>query len=76
LEVTPGIHKVDRLNANVLVFDQKELTLIDAGMPTSAQRILDHVDKINRKLSEITRIVVTHSIGVVFEEEALDIIHS
>jgi hydroxyacylglutathione hydrolase len=61
LEVTPGIHKVDGVNANVyLVFDEEELTLIDTGMPRSARRILDYVDKINRKPSEIARIVLTH----------------
>ena len=61
LEVTPGIHKVDGVNANVyLVFDEEELTLIDTGMPRSARRILDYVGKMNRKRSEITRIVLTH----------------
>jgi glyoxylase-like metal-dependent hydrolase (beta-lactamase superfamily II) len=61
LEVTPGIHKVDGVNANVyLVFDQEQLMLIDTGMPRNAKRILDYVHKMNRKPSEITRIVLTH----------------
>jgi len=61
LEVTAGIHKVDGVNANVyLVLDQQELMLIDSGMPRSTRRILDYVDKMKRKPSEITRIVLTH----------------
>lgn len=61
MEVTPNIHRVDGVNANVyLVLDQSELMLIDSGMPGSVRRIIDYVDKINRKPSEITTIVLTH----------------
>lgn len=34
--------------------------LIDTGMPGNAQNIIDYVNSINRKPSEITRIVLTH----------------
>jgi hydroxyacylglutathione hydrolase len=61
LEVIPNIHRVERVNANVyLVLDQEELMLIDTGMPGNVRRIIGYVNKMNRKPSEITRIVLTH----------------
>jgi glyoxylase-like metal-dependent hydrolase (beta-lactamase superfamily II) len=61
LEVTPNVHRVDGVDANVyLVLDQSELMLIDTGMPGSFRRIIDYVNGINRKPSEITTIVLTH----------------
>jgi glyoxylase-like metal-dependent hydrolase (beta-lactamase superfamily II) len=61
LEILPNIHRVDGVNANVyLLLDENELMLIDTGMPGSARRIIDYVNRINRKPSEITTIVLTH----------------
>jgi len=62
LEVIPNIHKVDGLRGSnaYLVSDQEGLILIDTGMPGNAQKIIDYVNSINRKPSEITRIVLTH----------------
>jgi hydroxyacylglutathione hydrolase len=57
----PNIHRVDGVNANVfLVLDQSELMLVDTGMPNNARRIIFYVNKIGRKPSEITTIVLTH----------------
>ncbi|MGA2574251.1 MAG: MBL fold metallo-hydrolase [Candidatus Methanomethylicaceae archaeon] len=58
----PNIHKVDGLRGSnaYLVSDQEGLILIDTGMPGNAQKIIDYVNSINRKPSEITRIVLTH----------------
>jgi glyoxylase-like metal-dependent hydrolase (beta-lactamase superfamily II) len=60
--VIPNIHKVDGLRGSnaYLVSDQEGLILIDTGMPGNAQKIIDYVNSINRKPSEITRIVLTH----------------
>jgi glyoxylase-like metal-dependent hydrolase (beta-lactamase superfamily II) len=62
LEVIPNIHRIDGLRGcNVyLVSDHDGLILIDTGMPGNAQKIIDYVNSINRKPSEITRIVLTH----------------
>jgi hydroxyacylglutathione hydrolase len=61
LEIMPNIHRVDGVNANVyLVLDQSELMLIDTGMPGSFRRIIDYANRIYRKPSEITTIVLTH----------------
>ena len=62
MEVIPNIHKVDGLRGSnaYLVSDQEGLILIDTGMPGNAQKIIDYVNSINRKPSEITRIVLTH----------------
>jgi glyoxylase-like metal-dependent hydrolase (beta-lactamase superfamily II) len=62
LEVIPNIHKVDGVRGSnaYLVSDQEGLILIDTGMPGNAQKIIDYVNSINRKPSEITRIVLTH----------------
>jgi len=61
LEILPDIHRVDGVNANVyLLLDENELMLIDTGMPGSARRIIDYVNRINRKPSEIATIALTH----------------
>jgi hydroxyacylglutathione hydrolase len=61
LEIIPNVHRVDGVNANVyLVLDRSKLMLIDTGMPGSFRRIIDYVNRINRKPSEITTIVLTH----------------
>lgn len=62
MEVIPNIHRIDGLRGcNVyLVSDKDGLILIDTGMPGNAQKIIDYVNSINRKPSEITRIVLTH----------------
>jgi len=61
LEILPDIHRVDGVNANVyLLLDENELMVIDTGMPGSARRIIDYVNRISRKPSEIATIVLTH----------------
>lgn len=61
MQISESIHQVDRVNGNVfLVIDEKELTLIDTGMPRNAGKILAYVHKIGREPSDISRILLTH----------------
>jgi hydroxyacylglutathione hydrolase len=61
MEIVEGIHKVDGVNANVyLVTDEKELKLIDTGMPRNGKKILTYVQRLNRQPSDISQILLTH----------------
>jgi len=64
VEVRPGIHRVPGLrwsNAYLLVEEEGDLTLIDAGGPGDHRRILGYIGRIGRNPSELARIVLTHS---------------
>jgi glyoxylase-like metal-dependent hydrolase (beta-lactamase superfamily II) len=51
---------MDRVNSNVyLLIDDEELTVVDTGMPKNAGKILSCVGKINRQLSDISKILLT-----------------
>lgn len=61
MEIVEGIHQVDGVNANVyLLIDGEELTVVDTGMPKSAEKILNYIHKINRQPSNISKILLTH----------------
>ena len=63
MEILPGIHQVPGLrwsNAYLLV-EEQGLTLIDAGLPGDGEKIFSYIDRIDRRPSEIERIIVTHS---------------
>jgi hydroxyacylglutathione hydrolase len=61
MEILKGIHRVDGVNANVyVVVEEKELTVIDTGMPGNATKILKYVEKMGRRPTDISRIVLTH----------------
>lgn len=52
---------MDGVNANVyLVIDGEELTLIDTGMPKSAEKIVSYIRKIDWQPSNISTILLTH----------------
>jgi glyoxylase-like metal-dependent hydrolase (beta-lactamase superfamily II) len=61
MEILEGIHQVDGVNANVyVVVEGKELTVIDTGMPRNCGKILKYIEKMERKPSDVSRIVLTH----------------
>ncbi len=61
MEIMEGVHLIDGTNANVyLLINGEELTLIDTGMPRQMQKILDYIGKINRKPSDIFKVILTH----------------
>ena len=61
MEVLPGIHAIDAVGAKVLLLEEERLTLIDAGGPGSAGRVLGYVVALGREPEEVDRIVLTHA---------------
>jgi len=62
-EIVKGVHYADGSNANSYLVEENDgtLTLVDAGMQADGKRILEFVTlRMNRKPSEVQRIVVTH----------------
>src|SRR5207244_2098402 len=60
LEVVPGIHAIDAVGAKVMLLVDKRLTLVDAGGPGSAGRVLGYLVALGRRPDEVERIVLTH----------------
>lgn len=61
-EVAPGIHRIEDAYTNWYVVEHdRELTVVDAGVPTSWQSLQDAVARIGRKLSDIRALVLTHA---------------
>jgi glyoxylase-like metal-dependent hydrolase (beta-lactamase superfamily II) len=61
VEVVPGVHAIDAVGAKVLLLVDERLTLIDAGGPGSAGRILGYLFGLGRRPDEVERIVLTHA---------------
>ena len=62
MEIIQGIHLVDGTSGNVyLIVEDKELMLIDTGMPGNAKKILGYVEsELKRKPADIKTIILTH----------------
>jgi glyoxylase-like metal-dependent hydrolase (beta-lactamase superfamily II) len=61
LEVVPGIHRIDGVNANCYLVVDKELILVDTGLPRGANKVLRYItDDLHRPLSDLKTIVLTH----------------
>jgi glyoxylase-like metal-dependent hydrolase (beta-lactamase superfamily II) len=61
MEIVPGIHRVDGVNANVyLVIDGREVTVIDTGMPRNAEKIVAYARGMGLQPSRISKIILTH----------------
>ena len=65
MQVVPGIEYVDETSpAHVYVLDDDgELTLIDAGLPNEAPKVLDYLRRTGRDPQQVKRIVLTHRHG-------------
>jgi glyoxylase-like metal-dependent hydrolase (beta-lactamase superfamily II) len=62
MEIIPNVHQVPGVIANAyLIVDPDGLTLIDAGLPGSAKKILAFIKNLGRQPSELKRIIITHS---------------
>ena len=55
-----GLHAVRLIGANAFLIDDGELTLVDAGHRGSIRMLRGYVERMGRKMSDITRIVCTH----------------
>jgi len=65
MQVVPGIEYVDETSpAHIYVLDDGgELTLIDAGLPNEAPKVLDYLTRTGRTPQQVKRIVLTHRHG-------------
>jgi glyoxylase-like metal-dependent hydrolase (beta-lactamase superfamily II) len=65
MNVVPGIEYVDATSpAHVFVLDDGgEITLIDAGLPNEAPKVLDYLRQTGRSPAQVKRIVLTHRHG-------------
>jgi glyoxylase-like metal-dependent hydrolase (beta-lactamase superfamily II) len=61
MEIVPGIRWIEGITAHCYVVVDKELTLIDSGMPHKTKKILRYItDELQRTPSELKTIVLTH----------------
>jgi glyoxylase-like metal-dependent hydrolase (beta-lactamase superfamily II) len=65
MQIAPGIEYVDETSpAHVYVLDDGgEITLIDAGLPNEAPKVLAYLAKTGRRPQQVKRIVLTHRHG-------------
>jgi glyoxylase-like metal-dependent hydrolase (beta-lactamase superfamily II) len=65
MQVVPGIEYVDdTAPAHVYVLDDgQSITLIDAGLPDEAPKVLSYLERTGRTPEQVTRIVLTHRHG-------------
>jgi glyoxylase-like metal-dependent hydrolase (beta-lactamase superfamily II) len=65
MQVVPGIEYVDETSpAHIYVLDDGgEITLIDAGLPNEAPKVLAYLEKTGRTPQQVRRIVLTHRHG-------------
>jgi glyoxylase-like metal-dependent hydrolase (beta-lactamase superfamily II) len=61
-DVAPGVHRVEDAYTNwYLVEEGDELTVVDAGVPTSWDSLLEAVKALGRRLEDIRALVLTHA---------------
>jgi len=61
MEIVPGVHVIDLgLVQAYLYAEADRLTLIDTGLTTSGERIVDEIEGLGRRPSDLAQIVVTH----------------
>lgn len=59
-QVVPGLYAIPLGGVNAFLIDSDELILVDAGIPNSADTILQAVQAMGRKSSDVRHILVTH----------------
>jgi glyoxylase-like metal-dependent hydrolase (beta-lactamase superfamily II) len=61
MEIVPGIHLIEGITAHCYIMVDKELTLIDTGMPHKTKKILRYItDELQRTPSDLKTILLTH----------------
>lgn len=62
MEIIPGVHTIERLGIGraYLYQEANRLTLIDSGLPASAERIFAAIEGIGRRPEDLRQIVITH----------------
>ncbi len=59
-QVVPGLYSIQLGGVNAFLIDSDELTLVDTGIMNSADKILEAVQAIGIKSSDLRHILVTH----------------
>src|SRR3990172_8466346 len=62
MEVIEGVHTIEGLGVGraYLYQEADRLTLIDSGLPGSAERIFGAIERIGRKPEDLRQIIITH----------------
>jgi glyoxylase-like metal-dependent hydrolase (beta-lactamase superfamily II) len=61
MEIVPGVHLIEGINAHCYLIDGPELTLIDTGMPRKTKKILRYItDTLHRTPKDLKTILLTH----------------
>ena len=62
MEIDEGVHAIESLGIGraYIYQEQDRLTLIDTGLPNSADKIFAVVEKIGRKPEDLRQIFITH----------------
>ncbi len=60
-EVVPGVFQITHRGANVLLFVEDTLTLVDTGLKDGASHVINFIRHIGRLPEEISLIVLTHN---------------
>ena len=61
MELLPDIHLIDGVNSNAyLIIEPAGLTLVDSGLPGSAEKILAYLRALGKTPSQLSRILLTH----------------
>ncbi len=62
MEIVSGVHAIDSLGTGraYLYVGRDKLTLIDSGLPKSADKIFAVIDALGRKPDDVRQVIVTH----------------
>ncbi len=64
MEIIPGVHVIPSSIVNTyLIVEPDGLTLIDTGLFNNGKKIAHYINSLGRTLSDLRRIVITHSDG-------------
>jgi Zn-dependent hydrolases, including glyoxylases len=61
VEIVPGVHAIRLLNVYAYLVNEPQLTLIDAGLVGSGKRVARQVARLDRSMSDLSRIICTHA---------------
>jgi glyoxylase-like metal-dependent hydrolase (beta-lactamase superfamily II) len=59
-EIAAGIHWIEGINGNCYLLADKDITLIDTGLPHNAKKILGYISELHRAPTDLKLIVLTH----------------
>jgi glyoxylase-like metal-dependent hydrolase (beta-lactamase superfamily II) len=61
MEIAPSVHAVRLRSGYVFLFDEPQMTLIDAGLSGSRRIVERYVRSIGRSMDDLSRIICTHA---------------